>query len=66
MQTNILELHEQFKITFGVCVCVCVWAHHWFVDSSLFLWHASMYLAANKMQSCFSPNKYWICVFLFK
>ncbi len=24
MQTNILELHEQFKITFGVCVCVCV------------------------------------------
>jgi len=26
MQTNILELHEQFKITFGVCVCL--WAHH--------------------------------------
>ncbi len=24
MQTNILELHEQFKIAFGVCVCVCV------------------------------------------
>ncbi len=24
-----------------------------------------MYLAASKLQSCFSPNKYLICVFLF-
>ncbi len=24
-----------------------------------------MYLAASKIQSCFSPNKYCICVFLF-
>ncbi len=48
-----------------MCVSVCVCLHHWFVDSSLFLWQASMYLAARKIQSCFSPNKYWSCVFLF-
>ncbi len=65
------SVYIKYRTNVCVCVracvraCVCLWAHHWFVDPSLFLWQVSIYLAASKIQSCFSPNKYWSCVFLF-